>query len=58
MYCKVMQIGKEWGIGCEVAVNAVDIAANKHPYVESLYRQVKDLLKILYHIKQLLINDI
>jgi hypothetical protein len=42
----------------EKVVNAVDIAANKLPYMESLYKQLKDEVDKLQYIRQGLLNDI
>ncbi len=42
----------------EKVVNAVDIAGDKLPYVENLYKQIKDEVEKLQHIRQGLLNDI
>ena len=42
----------------ETSSNAVDIATNKLPYMESLYKQVKEEVDKLQHTRQRLVNDI
>jgi hypothetical protein len=52
------QLIKEKHMSIEKVVNAVDIAANKLPYMESLYKQLKDEVDKLQYIRQGLLNDI
>jgi vacuolar-type H+-ATPase subunit E/Vma4 len=42
----------------EKVVNAADIAADKLPYMEALYGQVKDEVDNMQHTRQYLSNDI
>jgi hypothetical protein len=51
------QLIKEKHMSIEKVVNAVDIAANKLPYTESLYKQLKDEVDKLQYIRQDLLND-
>jgi archaellum component FlaC len=52
------QLIKEKGMGSEKVANAVDIASNKLPHMDILYRQVKEEVENLQRIRQGLINDI
>jgi hypothetical protein len=52
------QLIKERDMSIEKIVNAVDIAGDKLPYMESLYKQVKDEVEKLQHIRQRLVNEI
>ncbi len=45
-------------INIEQVSNAVDVAIHKLPYMENLYKQVKDEVEKLQHIRQGLLNDI
>ncbi len=49
---------KQKGMTIDQVTNAVDIAIHKLPHMESLYKQVKDEVEKLQHIKQGLLNDI
>jgi len=49
---------KKKGMSIEQVVNAVDIAINKLPYMESLYKQVEDEVNKLQYARQGLLNDI
>ena len=42
----------------EQVVNVVDTDINKLPYMETLYRQIKDEVDKLQYIRQGLLNDI
>ena len=42
----------------EQVVNAVDVAIHKLPYMENLYKQVKDEVNKLQYARQSLVNDI
>ena len=53
-----MPIGKERRYWYRAGCFAVDIAANKLPYMESLYGQLKDEVDNLQRIRQYLSNDI
>jgi hypothetical protein len=52
------QLIKEKHMSIEKVVNAVDIAANKLPYMESLYKQAKDQAEKMQHTIQRLASDI
>jgi DNA-binding CsgD family transcriptional regulator len=49
---------KKNGMSIEQVVNAVEIAIHKLPYMETLYRQIKDEVDKMEHTRQVLINDI
>jgi hypothetical protein len=49
---------KKNGMSIEQVVNVVEIAIHKLPYMESLYRQVKDEVNRLRYTRQILINEI
>jgi hypothetical protein len=49
---------KEKGMNIEQVVNAVDIAIHKLPYMESLYKQIKEEVNKLQYTRQSLVNDI
>jgi hypothetical protein len=49
---------KKKGMTIEQVLNVVDIAIHKLPYMETLYRQVKDEVDKLQYIRQHLLNDI
>jgi hypothetical protein len=49
---------KEKGMSIEQVVNAADIAANKLPYMESLYGQAKGEAEKMQRTIQRLANDI
>ena len=57
-FLKLYRLMKEKGMTIENVVNAVEIAIHKLPYMEGLYKQVKDEVEKLQHIRQLLVNDI
>jgi predicted DNA-binding protein YlxM (UPF0122 family) len=48
----------ESGMSVEKVVNTVDIAGDKLPYMENLYKQIKDEVEKLQHTRQRLVNDI
>jgi predicted transcriptional regulator len=48
----------ERGMSIEKVVNAVDIAGNKLPHMESLYEQVKEQVDNMQRTRQRLVNDI
>jgi gas vesicle protein len=52
------QLINEKGMSIEQVVNVVDIAANKLPYMESLYSQAKDEVDNMQRTRQYLSNDI
>ena len=52
------QLIKKKGMSIEQVVNAVDTDINKLPYMESLYKQLKDEVDKLQYIRQGLLNDI
>jgi predicted DNA-binding protein YlxM (UPF0122 family) len=52
------QLIKQRDMSIEQVVNIVDIAIHKLPYMESLYRQVKDEVNKLQYTRQGLANDI
>jgi hypothetical protein len=52
------QLIKQRGMSVEQVVNAVEIAIHKLPYMETLYRQIKDEVDKMEHTRQVLINDI
>jgi chromosome segregation ATPase len=49
---------KKRRMSIEQVVNAVDIAIHKLPYMETLYRQIKDEVNKLQYTRQRLVNDI
>jgi hypothetical protein len=49
---------KKRRMNIEQVVNAVDTAIHKLPYMESLYRQIKDEVNKLQYTRQSLVNDI
>jgi hypothetical protein len=49
---------KKNGMNIAQVVNVVDIAIHKLPYMETLYRQIKDEVNKLHYTRQGLINDI
>jgi septal ring factor EnvC (AmiA/AmiB activator) len=49
---------KEKCMSIEQGINAVDIAVNRLPYMESLYEQVKDQVDKMQRTRQGLENDI
>jgi hypothetical protein len=49
---------KKRRMSIEQVVNAVDIAIHKLPYMENLYRQIKDEVNKLQYTRQSLVNDI
>ena len=51
-------MAKKEDIGIEQVVIAVDIAANKLPYMENIYGQLKDEVDNLQRIRQYLSKDI
>jgi copper chaperone CopZ len=55
---KLYRLMKEKGMSIEQVVNAVDTAIHKLPYMESLYRQIKDQVKKLQYTRQGLVNEI
>src|SRR5919106_1624531 len=57
-FLKLYRLIKERGMTIENVVNAVEIAIHKLPYMDGLYKQVKDEVEKLQHIRQLLVNDI
>jgi hypothetical protein len=57
-FVMLCQLAKKEGIGIKQVINAVDIAANKLPYMENIYRQLKDEVDNLQRIRQYLSNDI
>ena len=58
LFLKLYRLIKERGMTIENVVNAVEIAIHKLPYMDGLYKQVKDEVEKLQHIRQLLVNDI
>jgi uncharacterized protein (DUF3084 family) len=52
------QLVKKRGMSIEKVVNAVDIAINRLPYMESLYRQAKDQVDKMQHTRQHMLDDI
>jgi DNA-binding CsgD family transcriptional regulator len=52
------QLVKNRRMSIEQVVNAVEIAIHKLPYMETLYRQIKDEVDKMEHTRQVLINDI
>ena len=52
------QLVKKKGMSIEQVVNVVDTDINKLPYMETLYRQIKDEVDKLQYIRQGLLNDI
>ena len=50
------QLIKEKGMGIEKVVNAVEIAVNRLPYMESLYKQLKDEVDKMQRTRQQLEN--
>jgi transposase len=57
-FLKLYRLMKEKGMSIEQVVNAVEIAIHKLPYMETLYRQIKDEVDKMEHTRQVLINDI
>jgi hypothetical protein len=57
-FLKLYRLMKEKGMSVEQVVNAVEIAIHKLPYMETLYRQIKDEVDKMEHTRQVLINDI
>ena len=57
-FVKLCKLAKKVGLSIEKIVNAVDIASNKLPYMESLYRQPKDEVDNMQRTRQHLSNDI
>ena len=57
-FLKLYQLMKEKAVSIEQLVNAVDIAANKLPYMEILYEQVKEQVGNMQCTRQGLVNDI
>jgi DNA-binding CsgD family transcriptional regulator len=49
---------KKRRMSIEQVVNVVEIAIHKLPYMETLYRQIKDEVDKMEHTRQVLINDI
>jgi DNA-binding CsgD family transcriptional regulator len=49
---------KKRGMSIEQVANSVDIAIHKLPYMETLYKQLKDEVDKLQYIRQYLLNDI
>jgi predicted HTH domain antitoxin len=58
LFLKLYRLMKEKGMSIEQVVNAVNIAANKLPYMESLYEQVKEQVDNMQRTRQGLVNDI
>src|SRR5918994_6656432 len=52
------QLIKQRRMSIEQVVNVVDIAIHKLPYMETLYKQLKDEVDRLQYIRQGLLNDI
>jgi hypothetical protein len=52
------QLMKKRGMSIAQVVNVVEIAIHKLPYMESLYKQLKDEVERLQYIRQGLLNDI
>jgi hypothetical protein len=52
------QLVKKKGMSIEQVVNAVDIAVNRLPHIETLYLQAEDEAEKMQHIVQRLANDI
>jgi hypothetical protein len=57
-FLKLYQLMKEKAVSIEQLVNTVDIAANKPPYMEILYEQVKEQIDNMQCTRQGLVNDI
>jgi predicted HTH domain antitoxin len=57
-FVKLYRLMKEKGMSIENVVNAVEIARDKLPYMENLYKQVKDEVEKLQHTRQRLVSDI
>jgi hypothetical protein len=57
-FLKLYRLMKEKGMSIEQVVNAADIAANKLPYMESLYGQAKGEAEKMQRTIQRLANDI
>jgi hypothetical protein len=55
-FLKLYRLIKEKGMGIEQVVNAVDINIHKLPYMESLYGQAKDQVKMQCTIQRLVID--
>ena len=55
-FLKLYRLIKERGMTIEKVANSVDIAANKLPHMDILYRQVKEEVENLQRIRQGLMN--
>jgi hypothetical protein len=55
-FLKLYRLMKEKDMNIEQVVNAVDIAIHKLPYMENLYREVKDQAEKMQRIRQGLVN--
>ena len=58
LFLKLYRLMKEKGMSIDQVVNAVDIAIHKLPYMESLYKQIKEEVNKLQYTRQSLVNDI
>jgi hypothetical protein len=58
LFLKLYRLMKEKGMSVEKVVNAVAIAGDKLPYMESLYEQVKEQVDNMQRTRQYLSNDI
>jgi hypothetical protein len=54
----IQTTSKENGMSIAQVVNAVEITIHKLPYMESLYKQVKDEVDKLQYTRQHLMDDI
>ena len=57
-FLKLYRLIKEKGMSIEQVANAVETDINKLPYMETLYKQLKDEVDKLQYIRQGLLNDI
>jgi hypothetical protein len=58
LFLKLYRLMKEKGMSIEQVANALDIAIHKLPYMESLYKQLKDEVDKLQYTIQVLLKDI